>query len=46
MNCRERLINILKTLSNEFVKARLKDPLDIIRFTVIEEITKFEADEL
>jgi len=46
MNCRERLINILKTLSNEFVKARLKDPLDTIRFTVIEEITKFEADEL
>jgi len=46
MNCRERLINILKNLSNELVKARLKDPLDTIRLTVIEELTKFEADEL
>lgn len=46
MNCRERLINISKTLSNELVKARLKDPLDTIRLTVIEELTKFEADEL
>ena len=46
MNCRERLINISKTLSNELVKARLKDPLDTIRLTVIEELSKFEADEL
>ena len=46
MNCRERLINISKTLTNELIKARLKDPLDTLRLTVIEELTKYEADEL
>ena len=33
-------------LTNELIKARLKDPLDTLRLTLIEELTKYEADEL